>query len=101
MAEHDDLDLLCVLGAKLQDDELNQAAKAPVKEGHDHEVARLRLLHRRRRLRHASEPPVPHRKGYHPHRFEFSAPTPSERSPNPEFAVFTVRRCKSFCQVHR
>ena len=28
MAEHDDLDLLCVLGAKTQDDELNQTAKA-------------------------------------------------------------------------
>jgi len=58
MAEHDDLDLLCVLGAKPQDDELNQAAKGPVQEGHNHEVARL---HRRRRLRHAFEPPVPHR----------------------------------------
>ena len=41
MAEHDDLDLLCFLGPKTQDDELNQAAKAPVKEG---QITRWRVL---------------------------------------------------------
>jgi hypothetical protein len=53
--QHHDLDLLCVLGAKAQEDELKGPAQGPVQEGHDHEVARLGF-HGPRRLWHPTEP---------------------------------------------
>jgi hypothetical protein len=44
MAEHDDLDLLGIFGAKSEDDELKDPAQRPIEQRQEDDVASLGLL---------------------------------------------------------